>query len=82
MSTSLETLEMTAQDRAACHDLVGERAYHKWLNAGCPPGREFDFWLQAEREWIAHDYVPRRPLDGTRPEEVCIGPKLEPKSAK
>ena len=34
---------------------------------GAPTGRDLDFWLLAEREWIEHRFVPSRPCDGTRP---------------
>ena len=29
---------------------IEERAYRKWLAAGCPGGRDVQFWLDAERE--------------------------------
>lgn len=29
---------------------VLERAYHLWEEAGCPEGRDQEFWRQAERE--------------------------------
>lgn len=25
-------------------------AYFLWLNAGCPPDRQIEFWLEAERK--------------------------------
>ena len=33
---------------------IENAAYHLWMNAGRPEGRELDFWLQAE-----HDYLVR-----------------------
>jgi hypothetical protein len=29
---------------------VREAAYYLWQNAGCPHGRDQEFWLEAERE--------------------------------
>jgi hypothetical protein len=35
-------------------DLVSEEirkhAYYKWQDAGCPHGKDVDFWLEAEEE--------------------------------
>jgi hypothetical protein len=67
MPATLETLEMTPEELKSSRDAVHELAYFKWLNAGRPDGRELEFWLEAEREWIQHNYVPHRMLDGTRP---------------
>jgi hypothetical protein len=30
---------------------IGEIAYFKWLDAGCPEGMDVDFWLEAEKEF-------------------------------
>jgi hypothetical protein len=32
------------------HERVRRRAYELWESEGCPAGREYDHWLQAERE--------------------------------
>jgi hypothetical protein len=32
------------------HELISERARHRWQFAGCPSGRDLDFWLRAEAE--------------------------------
>lgn len=32
---------------------VRERAYHMWMDAGCPQGRADAFWLCAQREVLA-----------------------------
>lgn len=29
---------------------IEERAYRKWLDAGCPGGQDVQFWLEAEQE--------------------------------
>lgn len=31
---------------------IRERAYFMWLEAGCPDGRDDEFWLSAERELL------------------------------
>ena len=31
-------------------DAIAKRAYEIWVEQGCPDGREFDNWTQAERE--------------------------------
>lgn len=32
---------------------VRERAYHMWMEAGCPDGRADAFWLEAQRDVLA-----------------------------
>jgi hypothetical protein len=81
MCISIETLEMTEQERAACINLIREMAYFNWLDAGQPEGRELDCWLKAERHWIEYDYVPRRELDGRRPTAPHDGPQASDASA-
>lgn len=53
-------LEGTPEERAALkkvqaeqsarwlHDVLSQRAYALWENAGRPEGRDVDFWLEAE----------------------------------
>jgi hypothetical protein len=67
MGATMETLEMTSEELNSSQDAVHKLAYFKWLDAGRPDCRELGFWLEAEREWIQHNYVPHRMLDGTRP---------------
>lgn len=31
---------------------IGLLAYHLWQAAGCPAGRDLDFWLQAEQQLL------------------------------
>lgn len=31
---------------------IAKRAYHFWEAAGCPTGRDSEFWLQAESELL------------------------------
>jgi hypothetical protein len=70
MSVTLENLELTPEELEASKEAVRTSAYYGWLNAGCPDGRQLDFWLLAEREWIEHCFVPNRPCDGMRPQEA------------
>jgi Protein of unknown function (DUF2934) len=35
------------------HERVRRRAYELWESEGRPAGREYDHWLQAEREVVA-----------------------------
>ena len=37
-------------DGSDLQEQIRRRAYELWEEAGAPPGREMDFWLQAERE--------------------------------
>ncbi|HJX11206.1 MAG TPA: DUF2934 domain-containing protein [Candidatus Binatia bacterium] len=67
MSPTLETLELSPEELELSKEAVRKIAYFKWLDAGQPEG-ELEFWLQAEQEWIEHNYVPHRTLDGTRPD--------------
>jgi hypothetical protein len=32
------------------HDAIARRAYELYEGSGCPPGRDVEFWLAAERE--------------------------------
>ena len=68
MSVTLETLEMTPQERELCLEAVRKMAYRKWRDSGQPDSPALDYWLQAQREWIENYYVPHRALDGTPPE--------------
>jgi hypothetical protein len=34
-------------------DAIRERAYQIWVREGCPHGRDFEHWLQAEVELTA-----------------------------
>jgi hypothetical protein len=33
-------------------DRIRNRAFEMWQDEGCPPGRDLDFWLKAERELL------------------------------
>ncbi len=60
MSVRLDTLEMTPAQYEAALASVRRLAYEKWLDAGQPCCDGGAFWLEAEREWIEHYYVPPR----------------------
>ena len=62
MTVNLETLELTAEERERCRDIVRKLAYLKWSDAGRPESLALDWWLPAEREWIQNCYVPNRDL--------------------
>jgi hypothetical protein len=36
---------------------VQELAYYKWEQAGCPDGRDLEFWLEAEEEFSGSSYA-------------------------
>ncbi|MEX0678734.1 MAG: DUF2934 domain-containing protein [Pirellulales bacterium] len=89
MTVRLETLEMTPEELNSSKDAVQKMAYFNWIDAGCPDCGQLEFWLKAEREWIEQNYVPHRPLDGTRaqlaaPSEACAAGnnREEPSPAK
>jgi hypothetical protein len=60
MTVRLDTLEMTPEQQQAAFECVRKLAYEKWVEAGQPQGCGDEFWLEAEREWIEHYYVPPR----------------------
>ena len=76
MSVTLETLELTPQELGACKDAVQKMAYFNWLDAGSPADGQVEFWLKAEREWIAYNYVPHRTFDGARPRSKSAPPAV------
>ena len=60
MTVTLETLELRPEQYHASKSAIRRMAHAKWMEAGQPQGAQFDYWLQAEREWIEHCYVPDR----------------------
>jgi hypothetical protein len=67
MTVTLKSLELSPERLEALREFIGKAAYFKWVHAGRPPGDGFEFWLEAEREYLERCYVPSRPLDGSRP---------------
>lgn len=57
---TLDSLELTAEERRRCQEAIRCMAYEKWVRAGQPDGDGREFWMQAEREWIERCYVPHR----------------------
>ncbi|WP_407123062.1 DUF2934 domain-containing protein [Bradyrhizobium sp. STM 3561] len=46
---------------AAREEVIRRRAYDLWQTAGRPEGRDLDFWLSAEREFLrVNGYQPIR----------------------
>jgi hypothetical protein len=41
---------MNTQATPLSSDMVARAAYFLWLQAGCPNGRDLEFWLRAEQE--------------------------------
>lgn len=60
MSITLDKLEILPEEFAIVKDQVRQIAYRKWQAAGSPRHQALKFWLEAEQEWIEHDYVPHR----------------------
>jgi hypothetical protein len=42
-----------AKNHVPTQQQIAEAAYHRYLNRGGQPGRDFDDWLEAERELAA-----------------------------
>ncbi|QOG16364.1 DUF2934 domain-containing protein [Bradyrhizobium sp. SEMIA] len=64
---TVERLEAFAQDigdrlrtlqAAAREEAIRKRAYELWLSAGRPGGRDLEFWLSAEREFLQGHNLP------------------------
>jgi DUF2934 family protein len=60
MSITLDSLLLTPGELEAALRQVRELAHFKWEAVGRPANRELDIWCDAERDWIAHYYVPHR----------------------
>ncbi len=63
MTSSLESLLLSESEMQDARKKIEELAYLKWQKAGSPKDHGIDFWLEAEREWIAYYYVPDRYLN-------------------
>ena len=60
MVPNLDSLELPSDEQDAARQRIRGIAYEKWRAAGCPDGMSLSFWLQAERDWIEHEFVPHR----------------------
>ena len=59
---SLDKLVLTSDELKCARLQVQKLAYEKWQAAGCPEGKDEQFWSEAELEWIEYFYVPDRYL--------------------
>ena len=41
---------LTDLEKAVAEEETRSRAHYLWREAGCPAGRDLEFWLQAEQE--------------------------------
>lgn len=57
---SLESLPLDAQGMESARREIEVLAFCKWKEAGCPDNSAFNFWVEAEMEWIEYRYVPDR----------------------
>jgi hypothetical protein len=57
---NLATLELTADELEKAQTEIRHLAFEKWRGLGCPDADSLECWLEAEREWIAFQYVPDR----------------------
>jgi hypothetical protein len=60
MCVTLDTLELTRDELERAKDRVRQLAYLKWEASGRPFDGSTTFWLEAERQWIEHEYTPHR----------------------
>ena len=60
MTVTLQSLDLSDEARACAEEEVRRAAYFKWLADGAPEGDGHAYWVEAERDWIAHCYVPCR----------------------
>jgi len=63
MSLTLETLELTEEQRRMARREIERIAYRKWATAGLGLTNALKFWREAEIEWIGFCYVPNRSLE-------------------
>ncbi len=60
MVVNLETLDIPPDELELVREVVRRMAYQRWHEAGCPNCDGVQFWSDAEQEWIARYYIPRR----------------------
>lgn len=44
------------------HDEIRELAFLLWEQAGCPAGRDREFWVKAEEQIVMPNGLPSKPL--------------------
>lgn len=45
------------------HDEIRELAFLLWEQAGCPAGRDREFWVKAEEQIVMPNGLPSKPLE-------------------
>jgi hypothetical protein len=55
MKIKTSSLSPARISNAVPHQVVAERAYSIWLAHGRPEGRDYDHWVQAERQLLVTD---------------------------
>ncbi|WP_337996093.1 DUF2934 domain-containing protein [Oleispirillum naphthae] len=62
---------------------IRNRAYALWQEHGCEPGKDMDFWLQAEREILdfAPSAAPEPAAKPKAPAKAAAKPKAPAKAA-
>ena len=60
MGVRLETLDLMPDELERAKERIRAIAFDKWRQAGSPADDSLNFWLEAEREWIEREYIPRR----------------------
>jgi len=63
MSVTLDTLELTKEQRRMARREIERMAYQKWADAGFRATDALKYWREAEVEWIEFSYVPNRTLE-------------------
>jgi hypothetical protein len=56
---------------AISEEAIKERAYHIWVREGCPHGRDFEHWVQAQVELEAE----LRGGNGSAPKKKAAAPR-------
>lgn len=60
---------------------IRERAYQLWEQAGCPHGRDGEFWLTAQAELAAPKAAPQPVASKTAVPKAAVPPKASSTSA-
>ena len=61
-------------------EAIKERAYHIWVREGCPHGRDFDHWVQAQVELEAEQRADNG--NGAAPRAKAAAPRAAAPKAK
>jgi hypothetical protein len=80
MSDKPWVVNLTWKEKLFRGEVIRKNASRKWTEAGCPPGRYADFWLQAEEEYdgrLFRQWEDNRP--GVGRGSVCPRPVGPPR---